>query len=285
MNSRNLDALLACIRAYLDSSEPQLRPLFEVMAAEAVFARDWLYDDLAQLPSSAALLEVGGGVFILSCQLASEGFAVTAIEPTGDGFGAFKQLGDIVLALAPVKPNISRCMAEDFASKERFDFAFSVNVMEHVDSPAEVITRISNVLKTGAKYRFLCPNYIFPYEPHFNIPTSITKHLTWRVMSRRIMSNPRVDDPIGLWQSINWITVAKVRRFAASDPRLTAYFRRTTLVWMLERALDDDEFARRRAPWMISIIRAAVAVRLHYLASYLPAVLQPIMDVSLTKRQ
>jgi hypothetical protein len=53
---------------------------------------------------------------------------------------------------------------------------------------------------------------------------------------------------------------------------------------MLECALKDTEFAGRRANWMIAGIRAAVPMRLHRLAGYIPAMLQPIMDVRLRKK-
>ncbi|CKO08234.1 Hypothetical protein ERS024231_00809 [Mycobacterium tuberculosis] len=254
------------------------------MAAEARFARDWLSEDLARLPVGAALLEVGGGVLLLSCQLAAEGFDTTAIEPTGEGFGKFRQLGDIVLELAAARPTIAPCKAEDFISEKRFDFAFSLNVMEHIDLPDEAVRRVSEVLKPGASYHFLCPNYVFPYEPHFNIPTFFTKELTCRVMRHRIEGNTGMDDPKGVWRSLNWITVPKVKRFAAKDATLTLRFHRAMLVWMLERALTDKEFAGRRAQWMVAAIRSAVKLRVHHLAGYVPATLQPIMDVRLTKR-
>lgn len=226
----------------------------------------------------------GGGVLLLSCQLAAEGFDITAIEPTGEGFGKFRQLGDIVLELAAARPTIAPCKAEDFISEKRFDFAFSLNVMEHIDLPDEAVRRVSEVLKPGASYRFLCPNYVFPYEPHFNIPTFFTKELTCRVMRHRIEGNTGMDDPKGVWRSLNWITVPKVKRFAAKDATLTLRFHRAMLVWMLERALTDKEFAGRRAQWMVAAIRSAVKLRVHHLAGYVPATLQPIMDVRLTKR-
>lgn len=280
----DMDEFIARIRSHLDARVPELRSLFDTMAGEARFARDWLTDDLARLPGNAALLEVGGGIFLLSSQLAAEGFDITAIEPTGDGFGQFKQLGDIVLELAAAQPTIAACKAEDFISDKRFDFAFSVNVMEHIDLPNEAIERVSAVLKPGASYRFLCPNYLFPYEPHFNIPTLFTKKLTRRVMRRRIEGNTILDDPDGVWRSLNWITVRKVRGFAAKDSTVTLSFHRAMLVWMLERALNDEEFAGRRAKWMVTGIRTAVSLRLHHLAGYIPAMLQPIMDVRLAKK-
>jgi 2-polyprenyl-3-methyl-5-hydroxy-6-metoxy-1,4-benzoquinol methylase len=109
------------------------------MAAEARFAPDWLSEDLARPPVNAALLDVGGGAFLLSCQLAAEGFAITAIESTGEGFGEFRRLGDIVLELAAAKLAIAPRKAADFISDKRFDFALSLNVMEHLDLPDEAI--------------------------------------------------------------------------------------------------------------------------------------------------
>ena len=284
VSTETMEEFLARIRAHLDAQAPELRPLFETMASEATFAREWLDGDLARLSKGAAILEIGGGVFLLSCQLAAEGFAVTAIEPTGVGFSEFKQLGAIVLELATHKPAIAACKVEDFISETTFDFAFSLNVMEHVELPDEAISRVSAVLKPGAIHRFLCANYLFPYETHFNMPTVFSKQLTWRLMRHRIEGNTTLGDPMGIWKSLNWITVPKVRRCAAKDATLGLTFNRSTMVWMLERVLKDKEFAARRSPWMVSLIRAIVALRLHRLVAFIPAMFQPIMDVQLTKR-
>ncbi|AEV70950.1 hypothetical protein MycrhN_0307 [Mycolicibacterium rhodesiae NBB3] len=279
-----MDAFIVRIRSYLDERAPQLRTLFDTMATEAKFAYSWLSEDLARLPGNAAVLEVGAGVFLLSCQLAADGFAVTAIEPTGVGFEDFEQLGNIVLELSSERPSIEHCKAENYTADARFDYAFSLNVMEHIDSPDGAIARVSDALKPGAVHRFLCPNYIFPYEPHFNIPTFLTKNLSRRVMRRRIETGGGIADPHGLWRSLNWITVLQVRRFVASDSTLELRFQRTTLVWMLERALNDQEFANRRSGWMIAVIRPMVRFRLHRLVGCIPVVLQPIMDVQMTKK-
>jgi len=281
-----VDEFLPPVRQHLDAQAPHLRPLFDVMAAEARFARSWLDDDLERLPEDASILEVGGGTFLLTYELAREGFAITAIEPTGIGFGAFEELGDIVLALAArdgLAPKVVRCKAEEFRSDARFEFAFSVNVMEHIEAPSVAIERISGSLSSGGSYRFLCPNYLFPYEPHFNIPTFGSKRLTERLLRRRIQDDKRIRDPIGLWKSLNWITVPQVKRMAAADASLTVDFQRRTLASMIERTVDDVEFAKRRAPWMVSAIKLLKATRLLGLASLVPATCQPLMDVRLTK--
>lgn len=282
----SLEPFLDQIRVHLEATAASLVPLFEVMAGEARFARAWLADDLAALPTGATLLEVGGGVFLLSCSLVREGFSVTAIEPIGDGFGEFEQLGAVVLEFARregVVPTIAACKAEYFRSTTPFDFAFSLNVMEHIDAPEVAIERVSAVLKVGAFYRFMCPNYLFPYEPHFNIPIVLTKQLTERCFGKRIFTDTRMQDAAGVWRSLNWLTVPQVKRIAATDPTLTVQFNRASLVWMLERAVKDRAFAARRSGWMVGLIRRVVFLRLHRLAAWIPPCAQPIMDVRLTK--
>jgi SAM-dependent methyltransferase len=281
-----VDEFLAPVRQHLDAHAPHLRPLFDVMAGEARFARSWLDDDLRGLPPGAAILEIGAGAFLLTYELAREGFVVTAVEPTGAGFGAFEELGNLVLTLAArdgVAPTVVRCKAEEFRSDALFEFAFSVNVMEHIEAPSVAIERISGTLSPRGSYRFLCPNYLFPYEPHFNIPTVGSKRLTERVFRRRIKDDTKVRDPVGLWNSLNWITVPQVRRMAAADVTLAVAFQRGTLASMIERTVDDVEFAKRRAPWMVKAIKALRATRLLRFASLIPATCQPLMDVRLTK--
>ena len=281
-----VDPFLAPVRQHVDAQAPHLRPLFDVMAGEARFARWWLDDDLKRLPEAAPILEVGGGAFLLTYELAREGFAITAIEPTGVGFDAFEELGDIVLALAArdgVLPKVVRCKAEEFRSDVRFELAFSVNVMEHIEAPNQAIERVSASLLPGGSYRFLCPNYLFPYEPHFNIPTFGSKALTERLLRRRIQASTTTGDPIGVWRSLNWITVPQVRRMVAADASLAVAFQRRTLASMLERAVGDIEFAKRRAPWMVTAIKVLRATRLLRFAALVPATCQPLMDVRLTK--
>lgn len=283
----SVDGFLAALRRDLDARAPHLLPLFDVMAGEARFARAWLDEDLKRLPKAAPILEVGGGAFILACQLAREGYAISSIEPIGAGFGAFEELGAAVLAFAARDgdlPDIVRCRAEEFTGDARVALAFSVNVMEHVDAPDAVLARVSAVLLPGASYRFLCPNYLFPYEPHFNIPTFGSKALTRRLMRRRIEENAGVDDPAGVWRSLNWITVPQVKRMAATDESLRVSFQAGTLAWMLERAISDAGFARRRSRWMVAAVSALSTLGLLRFTALIPTMLQPVMDVRLSKR-
>lgn len=281
-----MDEFLTLVSKHLDHRAPHLLPLLEVMSGEARFALTWLADDLDALPGAATILEIGGGSFLLSCALARRGFDVTTLEPTGAGFDALEELGNVVLELAAREaavPRVLRCKAEEFTPERPFRFAFSVNVMEHVEAPDIAVRRVSAALVPGASYRFLCPNYLFPYEPHFNMPTLGSKKLTERLWSRRIHSSTNVNDPTGLWNSLNWITVPQVRRIAAADPSLSVVFERRTTARMVERAIGDPVFARRRAPWMATAARILKSTRLLRLAALVPAACQPLMDVRLTR--
>ena len=281
-----MDEFLAIVKEHLEHQAPQLLPLLETMSGEARFAMSWLADDLKALPEAADILEIGGGSFLLSCELARRGFAVTTVEPTGSGFDRLEELGNVVLELAAREsavPSIVRCKAEEFAAERHFGFAFSVNVMEHVEAPDIAVRRVSTALAPGASYRFLCPNYVFPYEPHFNMPTLGSKRLTERLWGHRIYSSTNVNDPTGLWNSLNWITVPQVRRIAAADPSLSVAFERRTFGRMVERAIGDPVFARRRAPWMVTAAKVLRSTRLLRLATLVPATCQPLMDVRLTR--
>lgn len=272
---------LVRLRAAVAAHQPAMLPLFETMAGEAVFARAWMAADLAALPRGAAILEVGGGTFVLSCLLAEEGFAVTSIEPVGDGFGEFRALAEIVLATATAQPTIAAVRGEDFASEARFDFAFSVNVMEHVESPADVIARVMAALKPNAAYRFFCPNYLFPYEPHFNIPILFTKDITQFVLHKKIHQHP-MPDPLGAWGSLNWITVPRVQRIAR-EAGLKLRFNTDIFAQQWVRMLNDPGFAARRGAVLTRVMRLAAAMRLHRLVAALPAMMQPTMDVTLSR--
>jgi hypothetical protein len=40
--------------------------------------------------------------------------------------------------------------------------------MEHLKDPYLVLIKIVDFLASEGKYRFFCPNYDFPYEPHYS---------------------------------------------------------------------------------------------------------------------
>jgi len=281
-----MDEWLRDVRAHCTQSAPDLLPLLDIYAAEALFGRNYISTDITLLKPGARILEVGAGAFLLSCQLVREGFEVTALEPTGSGFSHFEQLRQLVRDRAEslgCLPRVVDRPAEDFEEKDGYDFAFSVNVMEHVNDVPAVMANIAACLVAGASYRFTCPNYLFPYEPHFNIPTLFSKKLTEKVFYRRIYTSQNIPDPAGTWQSLNWIGVFQVWRVATNLQGIKTTFSRSLLVSTLERVAVDQDFASRRSPAMRSVLLWFVRLHLHRLFRFVPAVFHPIMDCRLQK--
>ncbi|MGG1944404.1 methyltransferase domain-containing protein [Trinickia sp. NRRL B-1857] len=277
----DIDGWLHTVAERIEREAPELRDVFELYSGEARFGRRFIATDLDRLPRGSRVLEVGAGSCLLSCQLVREGFDVVALEPVGIGFSHFRRMQSLVAQLASemgCMPKVLQQQAETLDARDDFDFAFSVNVMEHVRDVAGVIARVGMGLRRGASYRFTCPNYAFPYEPHFDMPTLFGKRLTERLMNRRIFGNQKLDDPVGTWQSLNWITVGQIVRAVGRHPELRVAFSRDLLTSTLERVTRDPEFAARRSAVVRNGIALLVRSGLHRLPAALPASMLPIID-------
>jgi SAM-dependent methyltransferase len=274
------ELLIVDIENHLTKVLPDKVEYFRMFANEALFAREWLDQDLASLPNGSEVLEVGAGLMIMSAILVNEGFRVYALEPVGQGFSEFRQLQNAIvpyLVERKVAPEVIALPIEQLEIKNKFDFGFSVNVMEHIDDVEIGITNIVRALKTNGCYRFICPNYHFPYEPHFNIPTFFSKKLTEFFLGNYIFKNNRCNDPIGTWKSLNWITVRKVNKYCKKINAIT-FFNKSILVAAFERSITDKIFRKRRSQLINLIISFMVYFRLHFFTTYLPAHLLPLMD-------
>jgi len=277
---------LADIRAIVRERNPTLLSLFDIYAAEAVFGRNYIASDLKNLPADGKILEVGAGSLLLSCQLAREGFQVTALEPIGQGFSHFRQMSQVILARAAelqCLPTTWNFSAEALSASNIFDYAFSINVMEHVADIACVMSNVARSLTVGATYRFTCPNYLFPYEPHFNIPTLLSKRVTEKLLGKNIFGNKKMSDPAGTWKSLNWINLIQVKRIVYQWPNLDATFNRCMLVATIERIATDQKFADRRSSFVKFILLILLKAKLHRLFRFIPAALQPVIDCKLQK--
>jgi SAM-dependent methyltransferase len=280
-------SFLAQLREEVEGEAPHLLRLYDVFAEEARFGRDWLAPRLAGLPPGARVLEVGAGLMLLASQLAREGFRVTALEPVGSGFSVFHELQALVRRHAQARGIAFEVLplgVEELREQAAYDFAFSINVMEHVGSVAAALANVTRALRPGGSYAFFCPNYRFPYEPHFGIPIVGSKALTERLFGRAIRGSRRVPDPEGLWQSLNWITVGTIDRICSGLRDVEWRYERSVVTRAFERVTRDPEFASRRAPWMRAASRLLVATGLHRLAALLPPALQPAIDCTVVQR-
>ena len=285
-DSPSIKSLLAELLEVIRCRAPEQEWLFNIFAQEAMVGRQWLDQEILGLSPGADILEVGAGLMILSCQLVREGFRVTALEPMGEGFSSFNELQKVIREYAEqtgCMPRILEFRAEDLSHQGMYDFAFSINVMEHVDDVAVTITNVIESLRPGRAYRFSCGNYKFPYEHHFGIPIIWNKAVTGKLFRRKIASATRVGDPAGLWRSLNWISVPMLR-WIARDQGLSLAFGRSYFSTMLRRFVEDPYFSARRPRWMRFTVRLIMLSGFDLLLIRFPADYHPLIDCSITRK-
>jgi len=284
--SEDIESLISGVRDRISAQGADLLSLFDTYAQEARFARAVFDSSLRGLPPSASVLEIGAGMMLLSAQLQREGFQVTALEPVGEGFSHFARLQRFVTDYAGeqgIAPAILASTAEALERTNEFDFAYSINVMEHVQDVPRAIERAIAAVKPGAAYRFVCPNYAFPYETHFNIPIVWNKAVTRRLLRKRIENGHFIEDPIGAWNSLNWIKVSAIRRTFRNFPGAMLAFSPDIFESFLDRALSDPIFQARRGKLLSGLIEKLSATGALKLTRLIPCRWLPVMDCTLTK--
>lgn len=117
------------------------------------------------LKKNIKILEVGGGIHFLTNYLNHLGYDITSIEP--GGFASYiDELRNCLINKNNLK--IFTTTLEQFKTKKKFDFIFSMNVLEHTNNIEEHIHSCIKLLKDKNSLLFIqCPNYTFPFEPHF----------------------------------------------------------------------------------------------------------------------
>ncbi len=265
----------------LGSVDPDLARSVRTYVAEADFFHPLVTERLVGR-GPLSIVEVGSGIGLLALLLAADGHRVTAFEPESAGYGHHQTMRGLVLSCWDGPPpsvawHDTVFHADALDPDHRVDLALSINVLEHVPDPAGLVAEVVTALGPGAAYRVVCPNYALPYEPHFNMPTLVSKPLTARVFARRIRTAPRLD-PQGLWDELSWPT----QRGLAADLRargVAARFDRRASHAYLDRVADDPTFTARKGPLLAGGVRAAGSV-LHRVVDRLPVALLPIIDAT-----
>jgi 2-polyprenyl-3-methyl-5-hydroxy-6-metoxy-1,4-benzoquinol methylase len=286
MISGVIDSWLDAAEQRARAAEPQLAQVLADYIGEARFGFASIEPALAELPPNSRILEVGAGSLLLTCGLEALGFRVTALEPVGTGFSHMDKIRKAVWECAAqhgCRPELLEIAAEKLTRESEFDFAFSINVMEHVEDVSLVLRRVWMALRPGAAYQFICPNYSFPYEPHFAIPTLFSKTWTERIFRARILNSRTVVDPLGTWQSLNWISVNSVRRTCRRQLGVEPEFDRDTCYRFVRRAIDDPSFQRRHSALLRSVCAALDAVGATTLLKLLPVGVQPALSCRVTR--
>jgi SAM-dependent methyltransferase len=271
---------LRSVRELVERESPDSLRMLGIYEAEARFARQLFAGELRPLPRGAPVLEVGAGCFLLSAQLSLEGFSVTALEPTGSGFSHLAAIGAHVCRVLHDRGIALQVLAEPVETLDvpiRFSLALSINVMEHVADPYAAVPRVAAALSEGATFRFVCPNYAFPYEPHFGIPALPSKALTEKVFRRSISSRDDIADPDGTWSSLNWITQRRARSIVRRTRNVRAMFTTDATVAYLQRSAGDESF-RDRKSGLVRLASAFTGPRLQRIIGFVPRALLPVID-------
>jgi SAM-dependent methyltransferase len=258
-------------------------PLLSRIKAEALFGYREISDQIAILPDGARVLEVGSGTGYLLAALARQHPTLhfEGLEPVGSGFHQFeKTLNRIEAAtgnLTVHRTGIEEHLGDDGPG---FDLVFSVNVFEHLPDWRVGLDRMMGLLSSSGSCVILCPNYAFPYEPHFGIPLLGRPGPTRRVFAGRIEAIEARTGSEGLWASLNFVTIPEVTQHARKAG-YSVTFDQSILARMFERIDSDADFAERQrllAPFVSAVNRIGLTAGL----ARLPAAMQPYMKATLT---
>jgi hypothetical protein len=139
---------------------------------------------------------------------------------------------------------------------------------------------MNDALKLGGKYRFFCPNYDFPYEPHFSKWLWRRRHNSFYLESSR--ANGLDLDSVeqkGLYDSLNFITLRKLKLFSCEN-EIQLLESNSALTNLINRALHDLNLQRRHKSLAIVL---AILKKLGLLraARLLSPNFQPIIDATI----
>lgn len=252
---------------------------FSIYYEEAQFALKLFHEKFDKLNTNHRILEIGSGIGLLAIHLNSCGFQdITCIEPDSIGFGTMLEISNIIKKHPRYENNNIKWLnmgIEDYVSESNFDFVFSFNVMEHIADLVNVFDKLDGLLSSNGCYHFVCPNYAFPYEGHFNIPIILNKKITYFLFKKRIESY-KTNDALGLWKSLNWISTNRIRKLNRNIYQLTFSGQASNLYF--DRFNQDTKFKERKG-----LIVKTLAVFSKPFISKLPFSLKPVIECTVTR--
>ena len=214
---------------------------------EANYGLKYINQYLGSLQPKSTVLEIGSGPCILISQLSYSfpAHSFTGIEPIGPGFDSFRE------SLNKLKRNFSFDLFEmgyeEFEKKtdEKFDFIFLINVFEHLPNWIDFLRFVKLRLKPNGRCVILCPNYSFPYEPHFRVPILFNKMLTFNLFQKYIKKFESNESSFGLWASLNFVKLRQVIKETNNLDLLLTINNQITND-LINRLITDAEFAKRQ---------------------------------------
>ena len=260
--------------------------LLGMYVKEAMHFSTIILEDLEKLTTSSLIKEVGSGIGMLSLLVGDKDFQVVSFEPESAGFSIMKKFRS---ALTSVWLGTGRARVEwidhqysaPTSSTDMADFIFAINVVEHAPLWRELITEIVESEKPDARLRLIYPNYIYPYEPHFQIPTLFSKRVTRHAMAKRIEASA-ITDPSAFWDDLSWPTGGQVAKHCRKNG-YDCSFSRQALLSYLERFQHDESFRERKGKLFTAAVKAFFPLLTH-LVNWIPGRYLPVIDVTISRR-
>lgn len=232
--------------------------------------------------TSLRCLEIGCGPGLLIHKLQQQfpQHSFEGIEPVGEGFAKTDAPQQRLAAKLGV--NITRATYEAFQPAQAYDLIFSVNVIEHVASWRDYLTKTRDMLAPGGATIVLCPNYNFPLESHFILPIVINKTITRKLFRGSIDKLERDLSYHGLWDGLNFIKRTEAARFLAAK-NFSYQFDDEIMERMFRRLFTDPAF-KSRFRVIASLAQFAYRLRLTRLMA-LPGIraLAPFMKLTVLR--
>ena len=227
------------------------------------------------------ILEIGSGIGALGIFLAQNGIDIQGIEPVGDGFDIMTTLSEFVKSAAGECNSFTpkSIAAEDLSEDSHglYDLIFSVHVLEHVPDVDRTFSAMTAVLKPGGSMVHLCPNYTFPYDPHFFIPI-----LFWSPRFTAFVYKSHIGKAPSLWASLNFIRSGQIKKLAVKHG-MERSFQKGVMADFFERLLTDTVFSMRHKGFAAKCAAAIARSPFIALLRIMPASCTSPMIITLKK--
>lgn len=281
----NMSRRAELVKKSIQKERPDLLDLFNSYANEASTARTLIDKNLNELKLGSKILEIGGGILALATQLASEGYKINVVEPVSSGFSGISFIMNKYLEIADAEGstfNLVQSPIEECRFDEKFDFIFSINVMEHLKNPYITLNQVVNLLDQNAIYRLTCPNYDFPYEPHFGKILFTRKNLSFFLPIKRARSKRIATSEIqGIYESLNFITIRKIIR-KCKDMGFHFKINDQSFYEILVRSLNDTILGNRHKRF-VCLVRVFKFLRVIQFFKLFPPLYSPVCDIEIKK--
>jgi SAM-dependent methyltransferase len=257
----------------------------DLYISEAKFFYKVILSDIEVPPLN--FYEIGSGIGLLSRLVAEKGHKVVATDPSSAGFNVIKKLHRVIeecFVTETESPQFYKIRAQELDTnlKENiFDYIFCANVVEHVLEQKKFFDSIIPKLKPSGIFRFICPNSLFPYEPHYGFISLPSKKLTY-IIQRDKIKNSQINKSLEFYADLSFPNIFKLNRILNGYAVSVKYKNSATLSY-LNRAIQDEHFAQRKKR-LTNLGRFLSKPLLGFIEKS-PLAILPIIDCYVTKNE